>query len=773
MVSIDAQCSSALSVRALGRYARALFFGRVREVEMRQWISVAAIVWAGAAGAAEGMWQPAQLPQLADQLQRAGLELPVDSLTDLTQHPMRAIVSLGGCSAAFVSPQGLIVTNHHCAYGGIQFNSTPERNLLAQGFLAKSTGEELPIEPTSRVFVTESIDDVTARVLEGIPAELEPRARFDRIDAKRKALVRACEQAAGYRCDVYTFHGGLSFQLIKQLEIRDVRLVYAPSESIGKYGGDVDNWMWPRHTGDFTFLRAYVAPNGAPRAFDKANVPFKPKSHLKVNASGLSEGDMVLLAGYPGRTQRKLIGSEVRQAAAWGLPTGIREYGAVIEKIEWAGNADPNVKLKYAGALASLNNTMKNFEGTLYGFRRADIVSDRLKAEAALTAWIKADPKRLTEYGDVIADLEALLEQQRRTVERDFYYDFPQRAVFQSASGGNGTAPTTLRPQLLTLAKNLYRLSLEREKPDADRELGFQQRDEVRIEGGLAAIDRRFDATLDQAIWAYRIGRYHTLPVGQRVASFDQAFGLKAGDPLPEDLNARLAALYAATKLTDAAARQALFKAKPAAFRASSDPFVVLALAVYDEELNLEEQRKTLDGRSTALRSRQMAAEIAFRASRGEVVYPDANSSLRVTYGRVTDVAPRDAVRNAPFTSLDGLLEKETGTAPFNSPAPLLSAIREQRFGPYAKAELNSVPVNFLADLDITGGNSGSATMNARGEFVGVVFDGNYEAISSNWAFNPKLTRSIHVDVRYMLWVMDTIDGADGLIKEMGLEPTM
>lgn len=737
---------------------------------------IVATVLAGLVGslsAAEGMWPPAQLPALKDKLIAAGLELDPATLTDLTKHPMRAIVSLGGCSAAFVSPNGLVVTNHHCAYGSIQFNSTPQRNLLANGFLAKTVAEELPSEPTARIFVTESIADVSKAVLEGIPAGITPRQRFDRIDAKRKALVSQCERAPGYRCDVYTFHGGLSFQLIKQLEIRDVRLVYAPSESIGKYGGDVDNWIWPRHTGDFTFIRAYVGPDGSPRAFDPANVPYKSKDYLKVNPAGLNEGDMVLLAGYPGRTQRKLISSEVRHANAWGFPTVISEYRATLDLINQASKADSAVALKYANTTASLNNTLKNAEGTLYGFRRADIVGDRIKAEQALTAWVKADPARSKRYGDVIAELEALLSEQRRTHQRDFFYDFPQRSVFQSASGGNSSAPGSLRPQLLMLAKNLYRLSLEREKPDAQRELGFQARDEVRIQGSLATIDRRFDAQLDQAIWRYRIGRYHALPADQRVASFDRAFGLVAGLPIPADLDAKLAKMYAESELGNADARMRLFNAKPAAFRASSDPFVKLALAVFADELAMEEARKTLDGRSTAIRARQMDAEIAFRASQGEVVYPDANSSLRVTYGQVTQVAPRDAVQNAAFTSLNGLLEKQTGVAPFDSPAALLKLARERKFGPYAKASIDSVPVNFLADLDITGGNSGSATMNAKGEFVGVVFDGNYEAISSNWAFNPTLTRSIHVDVRYMLWIMDAVDGADNLITEMGLEPKL
>ncbi|KAG9560098.1 hypothetical protein KCV01_g21372, partial [Aureobasidium melanogenum] len=278
-----------------------------------------------AAHAVEGMWQPAQLPKIAGTLKQHGLKLDPSTLTDLTAYPMGAIVSLGGCTASFVSPDGLVVTNHHCGYGALQYNSTKEKNLIEQGFLAKTVAEELPGSPDMRVFVTEEIRDVTKEVNAKVTPQMTGKQRYEAIDLAKKELVKGCE-TDGYRCDVYTFHGGYSYQLIKQLEIKDVRLVYAPPESIGKFGGDVDNWMWPRHTGDFSYLRAYVSKDGKSATYSKDNVPYHPKHVIQVNPEGLENGDYVMVVGYPGRTNRYRLAQEVKSSIDWVYPTQIKLY---------------------------------------------------------------------------------------------------------------------------------------------------------------------------------------------------------------------------------------------------------------------------------------------------------------------------------------------------------------------------------------------------------------------------------------------------------------
>ena len=274
-----------------------------------------------ASHADEGMWQPRQLPQLAGELKSLGLVIDPSQLNDLTKHPMNAVVSLGGCSASFVSPEGLVVTNHHCAYGSLQYNSTPERNLLESGFLAANKSEELFAGPGSRILVTVAVQDVSATIQDGLSPDLGGGERYKLIEEREKKLIAACEKDDGHRCNVRSFHGGLQYFLTKQLEIRDVRIVYAPAGAVGRYGGDVDNWIWPRHTGDFAFYRAYVGANGKPAEHGEANAPYRPRHHLKISTTGLSAGDFVMLAGYPGVTNRYRTAAEVRSAVNWSYPT--------------------------------------------------------------------------------------------------------------------------------------------------------------------------------------------------------------------------------------------------------------------------------------------------------------------------------------------------------------------------------------------------------------------------------------------------------------------
>ena len=303
------------------------------------------------AKADEGMWQPYQLPAISDELADKGLEIDATSISKLTEFPMNAVISLGGCSASFVSPKGLVVTNHHCAYGSILHNSTPENNLLKDGFLASSFSEELPATPGSRVYVTEDVTDVTATVIAGTESKLG-NAFYEALDVREKWLIAECESEEGYRCQVYSFHGGLEYYLIKQLEIRDVRLVYNPAGSIGKYGGDIDNWMWPRHTGDFSFYRAYVSKQGLPADYSVDNVPYESKSFLKVSAKGVSEGDFVMVAGYPGRTNRYRTATEVENQFEWAYPEAKILRERFIEIIEQTAPEGTDERIKYESMLA-------------------------------------------------------------------------------------------------------------------------------------------------------------------------------------------------------------------------------------------------------------------------------------------------------------------------------------------------------------------------------------------------------------------------------------
>ncbi|GAB5348241.1 S46 family peptidase [Alteriqipengyuania sp. 357] len=719
---------------------------------MRNKVFLMAALMAGVAvqplAAKEGMFTPEQLPEIADDLKETGLELDPEALSDLTGFPMGAVVSLGGCSASFVSPQGLVVTNHHCARGSVQYNSTAENNYLENGFLAKTMGAELPAAPGSRIYVTTDFSDVTQRMREGTDA-MTPNARYDAIDQRAKDITAECEQEAGYRCRVASYYGGDEYKLIKQLEVKDVRLVYAPADSIGKYGGDVDNWMWPRHTGDFSFYRAYVAPDGSSAEYSEDNVPYQAEHHLKVSKSGLDNGDFVMVAGYPGSTSRYAMLAEVENTFGWEYPTFQKLLTDWIGTIEAAAPEGSDARVKYEARLAGLNNYEKNLRGQIEGARRVGLIERRREREAALADWIAADPSRAA-YGPAINDLAELSQESATAARTSFWY-------------GNAT-----RAQLLGVAQRLYRLAKEREKPNAQRESGYQERDMAFFRQGMQALDRRYDASVDKAEWKLFLDGYLAQPEAERVAVFDNALGLTGIDDAKQ-LDAILDGYYVNTSLDETETRLALMDASVADLEASDDPFMKLAIALYDYERGLEDEAEERAGRALALRPAYMEAITQWQAQQGMLPYPDANSTLRITYGNVMGGSPFDGMEYLPFTTLEGITQKDTGIDPFNAPERELALIEAKDYGQYELASIGSVPVNFLSDLDVTGGNSGSATLNAKGELVGLLFDGTFESVNSDWDFDPRTTRSIHVDTRYMLWVMEKVDGATNLIEEMDI----
>ncbi len=707
-----------------------------------------ASTFATSALAKEGMYTPDQLAEISEELAEAGLEIPAEELADLTGFPMGAVVSLGGCSASFVSPEGLVVTNHHCARGSVQFNSTAENNYLENGFLAATKGDELPAAPGSRIYVTTEVTDVTDRV-RADTLDLSPNARYDLVEQRRKDIIAECEEEAGYRCQVPSFYGGAQYKLIKRLEVRDVRLVYAPADSIGKYGGDIDNWQWPRHTGDFAFYRAYVAPDGSAADFDEANVPYAPEYHLKVSASGLKDGDFVMAAGYPGSTSRYTLQAEVINTFEWTYPTFVTLLNDWIDVIEATAPEGSDARVKYESRLAGLNNFEKNLRGQIDGARKVGLIDRRRQREAALAEWIAEDESRAA-YGDAIAALSELSEESAQAARTGFWYR------------------NVTRPALFSAARRLYRLSQEKLKPDAEREPGYQDRDMTFFRQGLQALDRRYDPAVDKAEWMLFLSGYLKQPMDERVPTFDAALGLTEATT-EADLPGLLDRYYAETSLGDGENRLALMDATAEELAASDDPFMQLAVAMYDYGLELEQQSEERSGRSLALRPAYMDAITEWQQEQGILTYPDANSTLRVTFGSVMGGSPLDGMAYLPFTTLEGIYQKDTGEEPFNSPPEQLELILAGDYGKYELADIGSVPVNFLSDLDVTGGNSGSATLNAQGELVGLLFDGTLESVNSDWDFDPRTVRSIHVDSRYMLWVMEKVDEANALIDEMDI----
>lgn len=700
----------------------------------------------------EGMWLPEQLPELATELKALGLETDPQQWTDLTEYPMNTVISLGGCTASFVSPEGLAVTNHHCAYGSIQYNSNAENNLIENGFLAGSQDEELRAEPGSRMYVTVGFKDVTKQVTGGIPEYTSGYERYQEIEKRTKKIIAECETEPGSRCQVADYFGGLRYSLVRQLELRDVRLVYAPPSGIGNFGGDIDNWMWPRHAGDYSFFRAYVAADGSPAEYSPDNVPYKPDSYLRISTAGVKEGDLVMVAGYPGRTGRHRLASEVEEIFTWGYPMKIRLLSERLGIIQEVTGENSDVAIKYADQVAELNNVLKNNQGMVQNFKKITVLRDKKNLERELITWIDSNPSRRSKFREPVDQLENTVRILNRSRRRNFFYELM-----------NGST-------VLGNSRRIYRLSKERQKPNIEREIGYQERDMPRFRENLQAFDRRYDPAVDRALLNHAILLYHReASADARIPELDRIFDLIPGEDASGKVEEKLTEMYAYTIQTDAASILGLLKKSDRELEAMEDPFMKLAVRLYESDLQHEREAKELSGTLQKLRPRYMESLIDFLKSKGRLVYPDANGTLRVTYGTVKGYNPRDAVHYAPFTSLQGILEKDTGQDPFNTPQRALEAIKNNRYGRYRQDSLGSVPVNFLSTCDVTGGNSGSATLNGKGELVGLLFDGNYESMISDWDFLPEVTRSIHVDIRYVLWLMEEVDRADRLLKETGV----
>jgi Peptidase S46 len=694
--------------------------------------------------AGEGMWMPQQIPQLSAELKAAGLKIDPNRFADLTGDPMGAVVSLGGCSASFVSPDGLVVTNHHCGFGALQFNSTPQRDLITNGFLAKAPGEELPSGPGSRIFVTTNIEDVTSRVTGKLAADLSNIDREKAIDRNVKQLVEECEKAGGVRCRVASFFEGAQYLRTTQMEIRDVRMVYAPALGIGDFGGEADNWMWPRHTGDWSFLRAYVGKDGKPADYSKDNVPYHPAHILKVSREGLQPGDFVLVAGYPGRTFRYRTAAEVANMQSYVYPTTIKYATDLNNILREMGKNNRDVDIANANRIKGNDNVLKNYTGTLTGFDKFGIVSQRQKREAGLAAYVASHPDAV-KYSSVLDQINALDQQQLADQQRNTVLNW----LFRSSP-------------MLNQASTLYRLSLERPKSDIDREAGFQERDWPRIAEGVARAQKSLEPQSDRAGLRYFLVEAQKLPPSQRIAALDAAI-TKSGGILPF-----LDQLYGNTKVADLGQRKAMQSETTAQLETRNDSMINLAGALMPLQLDNERKEKEFGGAMSRIRPLYMDA---LRASTGGRLYPDANGTLRITFGQVAGYAPRDGVTYVPQTTINGILQKNTGSGEFDAPKNELDAIRTGKTAGYVDPKLGQVPVDFLSTVDTTGGNSGSPTLNAKGELCGLLFDGTYESLGSDFVVDPSITRSIHVDAVYMLWVMDAVDGAHNLLREMGITP--
>jgi hypothetical protein len=707
------------------------------------------LFFALSAAADPGMWMPQQIPALGDELKKLGLQLDPNAFADLTGFPMGAVVSTGGCTASFVSPEGLLATNHHCVYSALAFNSTPENDILRNGFLVRAREQEIQATPDARIYVTTNIEDVTSRILGSIPKNTSDRDRAAIIARRRREMINDCEKPGGLSCQVPSFFGGAQYLKITRLEIRDIRLVYAPPLGIGRFGDETDNWMWPRHTGDFAFYRAYVGRDGKPADFSKENVPFRPKHWLRLSTRNLNDGDLIMIAGYPGTTHRHETALEVQNAEEFELPTDIRYRTMLADVLRERGKNDRAIALRNVNRIGSLENYLKKHTGTLEAYKRGRFLEEKRKQEESLRGAL--DPKLAASYASASAELNKLLAEKFRTRERDELFEW---IVYSSP--------------MLAQATRLYRLSVERTKPDLDREDDFTERNRPRLLQTITRARRSIEPGSDRAGLRLFLLEAARLPADQRIPPVDAALTATGKSTPEEQVEALLDRIYASTSIGDADAETAMTKETTAQLLARKDSMIDFAVSLrpFAEELAAAEAARA--GAESRLRPARLEA---LRAAQGGRLYPDANSTLRVNFGVVSGYSPRNAVWYAPQTDIRGVVEKETGEEPFNSPRKLLERAAKNEFGPYTDPELKTLPVAFISSNVVTNGNSGSASLNAWGEIAGLSFDSNWEGVGSDYMVETEITRTISVDSRYMLWVMDAVDGAHDVLREMGIEP--
>lgn len=705
-----------------------------------------------AAKADEGMWLLHMLKKINEaEMQQMGLNLSAEDIYSINEASLKdAIVMLNGgmCTAEVISPEGLVLTNHHCAYGSIQGFSTPENDYLTDGFWAMSKDEELNI-PDFEVSFLVRIEDVTSRVLESLNEDMSEGERQAAAAQAMRAISAEATEGTGYNAQVKSFYYGSEYYLFVYNTYRDVRLVGAPPESIGKYGGDTDNWMWPRHTGDFSLLRIYADAENNPADFTEENVPFTPKRFLKVSMDGVQAGDFTMIMGYPGSTDRYLSSYGVQQALDIHNPSVVEVRDTKLKTMKKHMDTDKAVRIKYASKYASTANYWKYYIGQSKGLKRLNVFHQKKELENEFSEWVAKDKERQERYGDALKMIEDYYKATDNTEKGDVY---------------------ALEAGLIGADINLFALrvnrTLERYWPDDETKekmteeeiMQNQEAIKARLTGLAEDFFKDYDYETDKAVFVALTNMYMSnVMKDQQPAFFDVIRSKYKG-------SAEIFAnkIYPKSILTNKE-RFMAFLEKPNQKIMKKEPLFDLANQYYalylggaDEELQAKYDK-----------GYRLFVEGVRKMQPNKAFYPDANSTMRLTYGKVGDYYPADAVHYDFITTADGILEKKDNSNPeFVVPDKLEQLIKAEDFGQWAN-ENGDLVICFIHGNDITGGNSGSPVMNANGDLIGLAFDGNWEAMSGDIAFEPELQRTISVDIRYVMFIIDKYAGAQNLIDEI------
>lgn len=692
----------------------------------------------------EGMFPLSELSRAG--LKKAGLKISEKDIYNPGEVGLvDALVRVGGCSGSFVSPNGLIITNHHCVFSAVQLASTPQNNYLENGFVAEQQEREIEAKGLT-IRITDSYEDVSKEVLDAVAHISDPIERIDAINKKRATIVQHAEnQDPTIKAEVSEMFIGKSYVLFRYKTIEDVRLVYVPRQDIGEFGFETDNWVWPRHTGDFAFLRAYIAPDGSSAKYAAQNVPYQPQKHLKVNPKGVEEDDFVFILGYPGRTFRHRPAQYIEYQQRFLLPYTSELYDFQNQQMENAGKDDKALELALATRIKRNANVMKNYRGKLKGLRNIDLISSKRAEDETLRKFINEDDKLKNQYGNLMNDIDAHYQTVFADADREMWLNNIYSGIRSLNIAGNlNSFKEFLEKQLTSQTRQrVYDLNIEKVRSD------------------MLNLFEAHHLDVDKHIGAHMFAHGATL-TGKNTLQFMQALDIQSAD----QASSYIVDVLTNSKLTD---KEQLLEvlSSPDNIMAYEDQLTKLQTALYQEYDAFQLEQKRREGILNKLMGDYVAVKELYQ---DQSFIPDANSTLRLTFGNIKGYSPADATYMKPFTTVQGIIEKgNSGLPEFGYPQAIKDAWLRKDFGNYIKKDLNDVPVNILYNMDTTGGNSGSPIMNARGELIGVNFDRAYDATINDFAWNESYSRSIGVDIRYVLWVADKIDNAQFILREMGI----
>ena len=687
-----------------------------------------------------GMWIPSLLEGMNEkEMKSLGMKMTAKDIYDTNKSSLKDAVPQfnGGCTSEVISPKGLLLTNHHCGYGQIQSHSSTEHDYLANGFWAYKMEDELPNKDLVVTFIVK-IEDVTKQVLEGVNTLSNEAEKQKKIQENISALSNSFPKEAWQENKIRTFYDGNQYLLFVTETFKDVRLVGAPPTSIGKFGSDTDNWVWPRHTGDFSLFRIYADKNNRPAAYSKENVPYTPKHFLPVSLDGIAEDDFTLVFGYPGKTNEYLPSVAINQIANELNPAKIEIREQALKVADGFMRKDNAIKIQYASKYAGTANYWKKWQGETLGIKKSNAIAVKKEAEKKFQEKV-SKAKKEKEYGSILNDFEKnYTEIAPYALARDYFNETVQRNT-----------------ELLSVAYKFYQLE---QLYNSKGEQAFTNR-KNNLYNGLGDFYKDFSAKVDEKVFEQLIALYVTKVPKQFLPNTLNNI----------DVNQVTKAIYSGSKLTSYSGSKELLTGdtKTVLENINRDPAFVLVKSMADMYLKeVNPTYEVLNLKITELQRNYMKAQLEL--SENSRIFPDANSTLRVTYGKVKGYEPKDGVYYNPITYLDGVMEKYIpGDYEFDVSPKLIDLYKNKDFGNYG--ENGKMPVCFIGTNHTTGGNSGSPALDARGNLIGLNFDRVWEGTMSDIYYDPSICRNIMVDIRYVLFIIDKYAGAKNLIEELQL----